>query len=132
MEIVDHKAVLNLAAKRSSIPVIQIPAICWKQVIMSLVASGLVQQNEVRERIGQLQKLFVNDPEVARIDHRVAQDWSGDFSIFVDVVLKRTKPPASVIARLSEEIGDELLRLVRSEELGLHAYLNFLSQPEHG
>jgi hypothetical protein len=37
-----------------------------------------------------------------------------------------------VVARLSEQIGSALLRVVRSEELGLHSYLNFLSRPENG
>ena len=99
---------------------------------MPIVASELVQQNEVRERVERLQELFGKHPDIARIDHRIAQDWSGDSSIFFDVVLKRTTPPATVSARLSEEIGVALLRVVRSEELGLHAYLNFLSRPENG
>ena len=99
---------------------------------MPIVASELVQQNEVRERVERLQELFVKDPDIARIDHRIAQDWSGDSSIFVVVVLKSPTPPATVIARLSREIESALLRVVRSEELGLHAYLNFLSRPENG
>ena len=99
---------------------------------MPIVASGLVQQDDVRERVKRLQELFANDPEVARIDHRLAQDWSGDDSIFVDVVLNRATPPAAVVARLSEQIGTALLRVVRSEELGLHSYFNFLSRPENG
>jgi hypothetical protein len=99
---------------------------------MPIVASGLVQQDEVRARVKRLQELFANEPEVARIDHRLDQDWSGDDSIFVDVVLNRPTPPAAVVARLSEQIGTALLRVVRSEELGLHSYLNFLSRPDSG
>ncbi len=99
---------------------------------MPIVASGLVQKNEVLERVKRLQDLFAKEPEIARIDYRLAQDWSGDSSIFVDVVLKRTTLPVAVITRLSEEIAAALLRVVRSEELGLHAYFNFVSQPENG
>lgn len=99
---------------------------------MPIVASGLVQENEVLERVKRLQDLFAKEPEIARIDYRLAQDWSGDSSIFVDVVLKRTTLPVAVITRLSEEIAAALLRVVRSEELGLHAYFNFVSQPENG
>jgi len=99
---------------------------------MSIVASGLVQQTEVLERVKRLQELFAKEPEIARIDYRLAQDWSGDSSIFVDVVLKRTTLPDAVIARLSQEIAAALLRVVRSEELGLHAYFNLVSQPENG
>jgi hypothetical protein len=41
---------------------------------MAIVGSGLVQQEEVRERVKQLQELVANDPDVARIDHRIAED----------------------------------------------------------
>jgi len=109
------------------------PAVPWVQgQIMSILASGLVQQDEIRERVRQLQELFVNDPEVARIDHRLAEDWSGDYSLFIDVVLKRKTPPAATVLRLSEQIAAALLRVVRSEELGLHSYLNFVSRRENG
>ncbi len=99
---------------------------------MSIVASELVQQSEVLERVKRLQELFATEPEIARVDYRFAQDWSGDASIFVDVVLRRAKVPVADIARLSKEIAAALLRVVRSEELGLHAYFNFVSQPENG
>jgi hypothetical protein len=100
--------------------------------IMAIVASGLVQQDEIRERVKRLQQLFANDPEVARIDHRLAEDWSGDYSLFIDVVLNRKTPNAAIVLRLSEQIATALLRVVRSEELGLHSYLNFVSRPENG
>ena len=99
---------------------------------MPIIGAGLVQQDEVRERVKRLQQLFANDPEVARIDHRLAEDWSGDHSIFVDVVLNRAAPPTAVVARLSEQIATALLQVVRSEELGLHSYFNFLSRPVNG
>jgi hypothetical protein len=96
-----------------------------------IVESGLVQQREIRERVKQLQRLFAKEPEVARIDHRLAEDWSGDCSLFIDVVLNRNTPTATVL-RLSEQIATALLRVVRSEELGLHSYFNFVSRPENG
>jgi hypothetical protein len=99
---------------------------------MAIVASGLVHQDEIRERVKQLEGLFANDPEVARIDHHLAEDWSGDYSLFIDVVLNRRTPAADTVLRLSEQISAALLRVVRSEELGLHSYLNFVSRPENG
>ena len=63
---------------------------------MAIVASGLVQQDEIRERIMKLQELFANDPEVARIDHRFAEDWSGDYSLFIEVVLNSKTPAAAI------------------------------------
>jgi len=98
---------------------------------MATLASDLVQQDEIRERVKQLQELFANDSEVARIDHRLAEYWSGDSSIFFDVVLRKRTPTASAVLRLSEQIAAALLRVVRSEEVGLHSYLNFVSGSEN-
>lgn len=66
------------------------------------------------------------------MDYRLAQDWSGDDSLFIDVVLDIKTPTSAAVSRLSEEIATALLRVVRSEELGLHSYLNFVSTPENG
>ena len=99
---------------------------------MAIVAAGLVEQDKIRERVKQLQVLFANDPEVSRIVHRFAEDWSGDYSLFIEVILNKHTPTAATVSRLSEQISTELLRVVRSEELGLHSYLNFVSNPENG
>ena len=88
---------------------------------MPVVASELVQQYEILARVKRLRELFANDPEVARIDYRLAGDWSGDDSLFIDVVLRSKAPDAATVARLSEQIDAALLRVVRSEELGLHS-----------
>jgi len=51
----------------------------------------------VLERVKLLQELFVKELEIARIDYRLAQDWSGDSSIFFDVPSKgRPFPPRSL------------------------------------
>jgi hypothetical protein len=99
---------------------------------MAIVATGLVQPSEVRRRVERLREHFANEAEIARIDYRLDLDWSGDSSVFVEVILRKTSPPVEVIARLSKEIGAALLRVLRSEELGLHAYFNFVSHPENG
>ena len=99
---------------------------------MAILASGLVQQDEILLRVNRLQEIFANDPEIARIDHRLAEDWSGDYSLFIDVVLHKKAPAAATLFRVSEQFADALLRVVRSEELGLHSYLNFVSGQDNG
>ena len=99
---------------------------------MAIAASELAQQDEIQERVKKLQELFANDPEVARIDYRLAEDWSGDYSLFIKVFLNSRTPTAATLLRLSEQIDTALLRVVRSEELGLHSYPNFVSGPENG
>jgi hypothetical protein len=86
----------------------------------------------VVERIAQLQQQFSNDRDVARIAYRLGADWSGDDSLFIDVLLKTQTPSPATVARLSEQISTALLHVVRSEELGLHSYLDFASSPDDG
>jgi hypothetical protein len=71
--------------------------------------------------------MFANDPNVARIGHRFGPDWSGDDSVFVDIVLNKEPSDESVL-RLSKEVFDALLWVVRSEELDLHSYFNFVRE----
>ncbi len=98
---------------------------------MAVVASGLVYQEEVRKRVEAFKTLFAQDPHIASIEYRIASDWSGDDSIFVDVMLN-LGTPSSVVARISERMDGALLQVLRSEELGMHAYLNFMSRPDNG
>jgi hypothetical protein len=97
-----------------------------------MIAAGFVHQNEVRERVQRLQQQFATDNDVARIDYRLGEDWSGDESVFFDVVLNTSTPSAATVMRLSEQLATALLNVVRSEELGLHSYLNFVSPPGNG
>jgi hypothetical protein len=97
-----------------------------------LASSGLVQQGEIRERVKKLQELFANDPDVARIDYRLAGDWSGDNSVFIKVVLRQKTPSDATITRLNEQIADALRTVVRSQELDLYSYYNFASEPGNG
>jgi hypothetical protein len=98
---------------------------------MQTVTLGSVRQGEIEERVKKLQELFANDPAVARLEYRFGADWSGDDSLFIKVILNKQTPTATVL-RLSKEIFNALLRVVRSEELDLHAYFNFVSTPENG
>ena len=98
---------------------------------MQTVTLGSVRQGEIEERFKKLQELFANDPAVARLEYRFGGDWSGDDSLFIDVVLNKQTPTATVL-RLSKEIAAALIRVVRSEELDLHSYFNFVRTPENG
>jgi hypothetical protein len=50
---------------------------------MPIVAAGLVQQDEVRRRVERLAAHFAQDPDIARIEHRIAPDRSGEYSIIL-------------------------------------------------
>lgn len=94
---------------------------------MAIAETELVHQNEIRERVKRMQEMFANDPDVARIEYRFDENWSGELSLFVLVVLKSASPSHETIHRLSDQFSTALLRVVRSEQFDMHSYLNFAS-----
>jgi hypothetical protein len=70
---------------------------------------------------------YAGNPLVKRIEYRIASDWSDDPALFIDVTLAKTETATPELLRLAENMRVDLLRLVRSDEIGLHSYLTFLS-----
>ncbi len=64
---------------------------------------------------------------VKRIDHRIGIDWSDDPAVFIDVILPGNEIAAEELEQLAQDIRANLLRLVRSDEIGLHSYLHFVN-----
>jgi hypothetical protein len=64
---------------------------------------------------------------VKRIDYRIGFDWSDDPAVFIDVTVDRNEMTAAELQLLAENIRIDLLRLVRSDEIRLHSYLNFVN-----
>jgi hypothetical protein len=120
------------ASGGTSIIAVRDPGAMIEAGIMALLAAESEQQAELRKRVEQLRELFANDPDIVRIDYRFAKDWSGEDSIFIDVVLRMPRNPPEVITRLTGEIDKAVLDVVRSEELDFHAYPSFVSRPGNG
>lgn len=98
---------------------------------MALVAADPVQ-DEIRARVKRMQEMFADDPDVARIEYRFGEDWSGDAGLFVLVVLASPTPSRETIRRLGDQFSKALLHVVFSEEFDMHSYLNFESGPKNG
>ena len=47
--------------------------------------------------------------------------------MFIDVILSGKQIPGAELERLAEGIRVDLLRLVGTDEIGLHSYLNFVN-----
>ena len=86
-----------------------------------------VRPDEISARIGRLRMKYAGDPLVSRIDHNIGSDWSGDPAIFIEVVLSEQGKLSAGLQQLAENLRFDLLRIVRSDEIGLHSYLNFVS-----
>jgi hypothetical protein len=94
---------------------------------MALVTNTSVNTDEILNRIGQLQARYSKNPLVKRIEYRIGSDWSDDPAVFIDVTVARKDPPIDDVLELSKNIQADLLLFVRSDEIGVHSYLNFLS-----
>lgn len=94
---------------------------------MPIVAKEWVNPQEISNRIDRLQMQYAGNPLVKRIDYRIGVDWSDDPAVFIDVMLAGKEIAAAEVQQLAENIRVDLLRLVRTDEIGLHSYLNFLN-----
>ena len=94
---------------------------------MPIVLNESTTSQEISSRIDRLRAQYANNPLVRRIDHRIGVDWSDDPAVFIDVTLPGKEIAEAELQRLAEEIRVHLLRLVRTDEIGLHSYLNFVN-----
>jgi hypothetical protein len=95
---------------------------------MAIVPTGLVSVDEVSKRVGTLQMRYAGNPLIERIEHRIAPDWSGDPSVFLSVILSRDWRDDATLKSLAKNLRLDVLRVVHTEDIGLHSYLSFVSQ----
>ncbi len=93
---------------------------------MPIVLNEWATSQEISNRIDRLRTRYAGHPLVKRIDHHIGVDWSDDPAVFIKVILPGDIAPAE-LQRLAEDIRVDLLRLVRTDEIGLHSYLNFVN-----
>ena len=94
---------------------------------MPVVLTEWTTSQDISNRIDRLRTQYQGNPLVKRIDHHIGVDWSDDPAVFINVTLPGKEIAAGEIERLAEDIRVDLLRLVRTDEIGLHSYLNFLN-----
>ena len=94
---------------------------------MSIALSEWAASEEISNRIDRLRTESAGNPLVKQIDHRIGVDWSEDPAVFIDVILSRKEIAEAELQRLAENIRVDLLRLVRTDEIGLHSCLSFVN-----
>jgi hypothetical protein len=92
---------------------------------MAVIGIGAVHQNEIRERIDQLEAVFPDD--IAAIDYRIGEDSTGDPSLFLTVHLTPRGNAAERLAQFVEQFLNEMRLKIGSEELGLHSYFDLVN-----
>jgi hypothetical protein len=91
---------------------------------MAIVVPGLAE--EISSRVHRLQVRYSDNPLIKGIDYRIGVDWSDDPAVFIEVTLAAKEIPTSEVIGLAENLHIDLLRLVGTDEIGLHSYLNFV------
>jgi hypothetical protein len=94
---------------------------------MAMVPKSWVSPEDISGRIDRLQMRYAGNALVKRIDYRIGFDWSDDPAVFIDVLLSGKEIAADELQKLAVDMRIDLLRLVRTDEIGLHSYLNFLN-----
>jgi hypothetical protein len=94
---------------------------------MAIVPTEIVSGQEISNHVHRLQMRYAGNPLVKEFHYRIGFDWSDDPAVFIDVTLTGKEIAASELQRLAENMRGDLLRLVRTDEIGLHSYLNFVN-----
>jgi len=94
---------------------------------MAIVPTEWASAQEISNRIDRLQMQYAGNPLIKRIDYHIGFDWSDDPAVFIEVVLADKEIATEDLQNLARDIRGNLLRLVRTDEIGLHSYLNFLN-----
>ena len=95
--------------------------------MMAIIPIESVNSQEISNRVQSLQTRYEGNPLVKGIDYRVGFDWSDDPAVFINVRLIGNEIPPAELQRLAQEIRADLLRVVRTDEIGLHSYLTFIN-----
>jgi hypothetical protein len=92
---------------------------------MPTLPANLIDKTELEERVRELKNLFSDD--VADIEYRFGEDSDGDSSIYFKVLLTAKGMSAERRRYLAREFPVELVWKVRSEDVGLHSYFDFVT-----
>ena len=92
---------------------------------MPYVPIGFVNQQDIDAAVQRATKALA--PTVVRIRYDFGPDWTGDPSIFFRIVLADEAAKRPKLSDLAQTVELILLREVKVEEQGLHAYFNYRS-----
>jgi len=93
---------------------------------MAVIPNAFISADEIASRVGRLQAHYAGNPIIREISYRIGRDWSEDPAVFLDV----TVPPGTTAEELlpvANQLREDVLTLMRTDELGLHTYVSFPS-----
>lgn len=89
---------------------------------------AISRQNEIAQIVSEAEeelRLIVK-----RIRWEIGQDWTGDWALFLRVVLSNNACRGRNLRKNTQKVESHLREKLRPDELGLIAYVNFRSQAE--
>ena len=87
-----------------------------------------IKENEIAALIAQAESDL--QPPVRHIFWSVDQDWTGDWGLFLRIVLSDASAKRSHLDRISRQVRQYVLTTLQPEKLGLIPYISFRSESE--
>jgi len=92
------------------------------------VPLAISRQKEIAQIISEAEAEL--RPSVERIRWEIGQDWTGDWAIFLRVVLSDATVRRRNWLKKAREVEARLREKIPADELGVFPYVNFRSQAE--
>lgn len=94
-----------------------------------IIPRAQVQQTEFAAAVAEVERML--RPEVVRIRHSFADDWSGEPAVFFRITLSDAASKRDQLAKVANHISATIEQQVEPlEQWGVLPYFNFRSQAE--
>lgn len=93
-----------------------------------IVPRGLVDQSKIRVGVQRAERTLA--PDVIRIMYSFAEDWQGNISLFLRVVISDAASSPNRLRNTTQRIITKVQHEIKAQELGLQTYFNFRSKSE--
>ena len=91
------------------------------------ITHGVVNHELVRKSVAQLERRL---PNAKMVLYRVGQDWTGEWALFLGVVLANDAIRRNRLETLVKEVTTAATAYLDSKNLGLQIYFSFRSESE--
>jgi hypothetical protein len=93
-----------------------------------IVPRGLVDQVKIKNGVQRAKRAL--SPDVIRIVYSLAEDWTGQHSLFFRVILSDKASAPHRLPETTQRVSSRILTEIHVHELGLQTYFNFRSESE--
>jgi len=95
---------------------------------LPIIPRGLVDQVKIKSGIQRAKRAM--SPDVIRIMYSLAEDWTGQHSLFFRVILSDNASSPHRLPETTQRVSSRILSEIHAHELGLQTYFNLRSESE--